>query len=211
MTKKDGVLGRRAAHGRNRRGYHGQIGDRPPKPWPEHVSSSQSVYTTASAQSRDLKSSGATGGERKRTQAGERSSVAAALSCRSLHKRRCRGRRTCGATRSIRRMPERQQPSRRLGSMVPSPLVRARVCARIRVRASGCAGASAHGQTSRQLSAWTSPSAGALPAALKRPLPAGFAHPPGPASAARAEGADATLDSAHSPSQEVGGFFFWKA
>jgi hypothetical protein len=56
-----------AAHGRNRRGYHGQIGDRPPKPLPELVSRSQSVYTTAFAESRDLKSSGATGGERKST------------------------------------------------------------------------------------------------------------------------------------------------
>ena len=33
-------------HGRNRRGYDVQIGGRPPKPWPKHVSSSQSVYTT---------------------------------------------------------------------------------------------------------------------------------------------------------------------
>ena len=43
--------------GRNRRGKHDFIGGRPPRPWTERISSSQSAYARGITQSRDLKSS----------------------------------------------------------------------------------------------------------------------------------------------------------
>ena len=83
-----------------------------------------------------------------------------------------------------------------------APSARAGVYAHAFVSARPCPPVPA--QTSRQPTAWSC--AGAMPAARKRPSPAGCARPSRPAKAARAERADSpSEDSAHSPSEEVGG------